>query len=120
MRLTFVETSNFTDIVYKYFINDNKFILFQNSLLENPERGAVMQGCGGLRKIRCNDARRGKGKRGGLRVIYLYIPEAHLILLLDVYDKEEQDNLSYKERKELASIADAYRQEVLKSLRKRG
>ena len=48
----------------------------QRELMNDPESGAVMPGCGGLRKIRIADPGRGKGKRGGARVIYLHVPEA--------------------------------------------
>jgi hypothetical protein len=44
----------------------------QNALLDNPEAGDVIEGTGGLRKVRHGDVRRGKGKRGGLRVIYFW------------------------------------------------
>ena len=64
-----------------------------------------MRGCGGLRKMRWPDPRRSKGKRGGLRIIYLHLPEAQIILFLKVYDKDEVDELTFDERKALAQIA---------------
>jgi mRNA-degrading endonuclease RelE of RelBE toxin-antitoxin system len=110
--LSFVETLGFIDVVYDYFGGDAEFAAFQESLLANPERGDVMPGCGGLRKTRWRDVRRGKGTRGGLRIIYLYVPDAAQVLLLDVYDKDETDDLSVSERRILASLAQAYRGEV--------
>jgi hypothetical protein len=49
------------------------------SSMENPEMGDVMPGTGGFRKVRWEDARRGKGKRGGLRVMYYYLAADHQI-----------------------------------------
>ena len=112
MKLSFVEALDFTDIVYKYFGRDTEFAAFQEALLSNPERGDVMPGCGGLRKARWRDIRRGKGTRGGLRIIYLYVREADRVLLLDVYDKNEADDLTPDEKSLLASLAHAYREEI--------
>lgn len=112
MKLSFVESSDFTSIVYVYFGNDAEFAAFQEALLANPERGDVIPGCGGLRKARWRDRRRGKGGRGGLRVIYLHVPEADRVLLLDVYDKDEADDLTSYEKRALKNLADSYRSEA--------
>ena len=117
MRLTFVEALEFTRIVYEYFGSDTEFATFQDALIANPERGNVMPGCGGLRKARWRDPRRGKGTRGGLRVIYLHVPKASRVLLVDVYDKDEADDLSAAEKKILSSLAQAYREELHKNSR---
>lgn len=60
-----------------------------------------MPECGGLRKLRWLDVRRGKGKRGGCRVLYLHHPTANRIDLLTVYDKGEQDNPSTEQKRQL-------------------
>lgn len=112
MKLSFVEALDFTEVVYEYFGNDANFVAFQEALLANAERGDVMPGCGGLRKTRWRDVRRRKGTRGGLRIIYLHVPEADRVLLLDVYDKDEVDDLTSSEKRLLASLAQAYRDEV--------
>ncbi|MDR6928665.1 hypothetical protein J2Y56_004727 [Pseudomonas sp. BE134] len=52
------------------YLDDDLFRSFQLELLRNPEAGDLIEGTGGLRKIRFRDQRRGKGKRGGIRVIY--------------------------------------------------
>ncbi len=112
MKTAFRETRNFTDAINDYFGGDAAYFPLQNFLGTNPELGAVMQGTGGLRKLRWPDPRRGKGKRGGLRIIYLYIPAARLIVLLDVYDKDEQDDLSTADKKAFAILAEAIRQQL--------
>jgi hypothetical protein len=70
----------------------------------DPECGEVMQGTGGFRKVRV--ARAGMGKRGGARVIYILRSESFPIFLVKAYAKNEKDNLTGKERNELAKRAD--------------
>ena len=71
MKLVFFETPLFTRLLADY-LNDESYQALQRMLLENPELGDVIPGTGGFRKVRWEDSRRGKGKRGGLRVIYYY------------------------------------------------
>jgi hypothetical protein len=69
-----------------------------------PECGEVMQGTGGFRKVRVG--RSGIGKRGGARVVYILRGEAFPIFLFTAYAKNEKDNLTKKERNQLAKRAD--------------
>lgn len=103
--MVFIESSNFTRSIDEY-LTDESYREFQLALILNPVAGKVMPGCGGLRKIRYTDPRRGKGKRGGLRIIYLFIPEQEWIFLLDIYGKDEKDDLSREEKRVLARLAD--------------
>jgi len=100
-------------VVSEYFGDDEGFWTFQRYLMENPTSGDVMRGTGSLRKVRWLDPRRGKGKRGGLRVIYLHLPEFDR-LLIDVYGKDEQDDLSPQDCKDLKALVEAYRQELIR------
>jgi hypothetical protein len=75
--------------------------------LENPEAGDVMPGAGGFRKIRWEDPRRGKGKRGGLRVIYCYLTAEHQIWLFTLYDKVEASDLTADEKNALKKAINA-------------
>ena len=106
MKVAFVELHGFTQVVTTYFVNDDNYARFQAALLAAPTAGQVMQSCGGLRKIRWADPRRGKGKRGGLRIIYLFVPEAERIYMFDVYDKDEAEDLTPDQRRVLALEAD--------------
>lgn len=72
-----------------------------------------MPGCGGFRKCRFSDPSRAKGKRGGLRLIYLYVSEAFRIDFVDVYGKDEKDDLTPREKKLLAGLAARMRQEAI-------
>ena len=110
--LLFVETTIFTERV-RELLNDETYHSFQNELVRNPETGTVMQGCGGLRKARIVEPRRGKGKRSGCRVIYLYIPEANRIDLLAVYSKDVQDDLTANQKKAMKALAEQARYEAL-------
>ncbi|MGE5609438.1 MAG: toxin [Bacillota bacterium] len=120
MRLTSVEMPWFTERL-RLRLDDESYRAFQNSLLANAEKGDVMPGCGGLRKVRFSDPSRGKGKRGGVRIIYLHIPEAFRIDLIDVYGKDEKDDLTPREKKVLAKLAAAAKAEAISAYkRKRG
>jgi putative transcriptional regulator len=115
----FVESRQFTARL-KEFLGAEAYRAFQNALQANPAQGRVMPGCGGLRKVRVEDSHRGKGKRGGARVIYLAIPEASRLDLLAIYGKNEKDDLSPAERKVLAAMARQARTEALMRSRKGG
>ena len=73
----------------------------QGDLLDNPERGRVVQGLAGIRKARAADPGRGKGKRGGFRYLYLYVIRKNHIHLLHLFDKDEQEDLHASERDDL-------------------
>jgi len=73
-----------------------------NYLAEHPSSGDIMQGTGGIRKLRWSA--HGKGKSGGVRVIYYYHNESIPLFLLTVFGKGEKANLSKSERNNLASF----------------
>ncbi len=120
MKGLIVETLDFTDVISKYFEEDEAYLHLQNFLLENPNAGDVIAGSGGIRKARWSDTRRKKGKRSGLRIIYLYLPEFERILLIDVYDKSEQDDLSARDRKAFKELVDGYRAQIKEKIGGRG
>lgn len=81
-------------------------------LAAHPESGAVMQGTGGLRKLRWGTGSRGKS--GGVRLIYYYYNAAMPLFMITVFAKSEKANLTKAERNELAKLAmvlrDTYKQ----------
>lgn len=111
----FIEALDFTATVKRYFGQDESYAEFQTHLAENPDLGAVIPGALPLRKLRWEDPRRGMGKRGGLRVIYIHIPEIRVLFLLDVYGKDEADDLTGEEKKELQAFA----KRLIESLKER-
>jgi len=114
MKATFVESTGFTESVCD-LMDDRAYAQLQRELMEEPDTGKVMPGCGGLRKIRIADPKRGKGKRGGARVVYLHVPEAKRFYMLDVYGKDEKDDLSPDEKKELRELAEQLKKEAIAS-----
>ena len=76
-------------------------------MLKNPEAGDVIEGTGGLRTLRHGDPRRGKGTRGGLRVIYYWWDGGRQFWLFTLYDKDEMENLSADEKKALKGMLKA-------------
>lgn len=88
----------------KDYLTDDQFVALQQLMLLDPEIGDVIKGSGGLRKMRLGDPRRGKGKRGGLRIIYYWWISAELFLLFAIYGKDEMDDLSPKELSLLATM----------------
>jgi hypothetical protein len=73
------------------------------ALVEDPERGAVIRRTGGFRKLRW--AARGKGKRGGARVVYYYAVSREVIYMVLAYGKGTKDDLTDAERAELKELA---------------
>ncbi len=73
-------------------------------LAAHPRAGVLMEGTGGVRKLRWG--RQGRGKSGGVRAIYYFHSEAMPLYLLTVFAKNEQANLTHAERNELAGLVD--------------
>jgi len=97
----FVETPIFTRLLRRY-LADDQYRLLQAALAIRPQAGAVIQGTAGLRKIRWGAE--GRGKSGGLRVIYYWVVDRDTILMLYLYDKAEQDDLSPSQARALRKI----------------
>ena len=86
----FIESPLFTKAMERY-LDDDEYAQLQAALNRNPESGVVVPGSGGVRKLRW--AAEGRGKRGGLRVIY-YLRLAHgHIWMLTVYGKNVRENI---------------------------
>lgn len=98
MNLVFFETPLFTRLLPDY-LNDQSYQDLQLALLENPTQGNLIAGTGGFRKLRWQDPRRGKGKRGGLRIIYYYLSADHQIWFFTIYDKDEATDLTAEEKR---------------------
>lgn len=103
MKALFVELPAFARYRSEY-LDDAGFQALQSSLMANPEMGDVIEGTGGLRKLRQGDPRRGKGKRGGLRVIYYWWDGKQQFWMFTLYDKDEMDDVSAKEKKALKEM----------------
>jgi mRNA-degrading endonuclease RelE of RelBE toxin-antitoxin system len=95
----FVETSVFTRRINDA-LSDDDYRLVQEALLRRPEQGDLIEGTGGVRKLRWREA--GRGKRGGLRLIYYWHAEREIILMLFLYRKSEQKDLTADQKRILA------------------
>ncbi len=109
--LTFVETTAFTKRLAALGLEESLREL-QLALLENPEAGDVEPGTGGLRKVRLGDPARGKGKRGGARVHYLWLAHKSVVYFLYVYSKNEADTLTAEQKRELRAVVALIKQTV--------
>ncbi|XKG35813.1 type II toxin-antitoxin system RelE/ParE family toxin [Idiomarina loihiensis] len=99
--MDFIETSIFKTQIEKLATNEELREL-QNELIAQPEKGSIITGTGGLRKVRM--AVGSQGKSGGLRVIY-YLAHAEKIYLVLAYPKSEKDNLTAREKSELKELS---------------
>lgn len=97
MEAIFIELAPFERYRASYF-TDDEFKEFQQFLLLNPRAGQVITHTGGLRKVRFIDAKRHKGKRSGVRIIYYWWEQYAWFLLFTLYDKDQQDDLSPSQR----------------------
>jgi len=98
----FVETSVFTRRITGA-LSDDEYRIVQEALLRRPEQGDLIEGTGGVRKLRWSEA--GRGKRGGLRLIYYWHVEGEVILMLFLYRKSEQKDLTADQKRILAKAA---------------
>jgi len=88
--ISFVETKLFTRLVSEY-LSDDEYSELQQALIRDPEAGAVIRGSSGVRKLRWGVA--GRGKRGGIRVIYFLRTPAGQIWMLTLYPKNVAESI---------------------------
>ncbi len=89
------------------YVDDEAFRVLQYVLMRNPVAGDPIQETGGLRKLRFADARRGKGKRGGLRVVYYWWEPGPEFWLFTLFDKDEMTDLRPQDRRALKAMVKA-------------
>lgn len=104
MRRTFVMTREFDKNWADMGLTDRELRSLQEELILNPEKGDLIQGTGGLRKLRI--AFEGRGKSGSGRVCYVDFAVYEKIYLITAYPKNEKENLSKAERNAIAKLID--------------
>ncbi len=110
MIRTFVETGIFKRLLDS--IGDSGLEkCIKDDILENPSCGAIISGTGGVRKFRVANAARGKGKRGGYRVLFLDLPKREVTYLMFIYDKDDLENISSEQKKSLKKIVERIKDE---------
>lgn len=102
MNRTFIEVPQFTRKWKELGLSDESLRELQNILLKNPKAGDTIQGTGGLRKIRI--PLENTGKRGGGRVLYVDIELKETIYFVNVYTKNEKDDLTEDEKKAFKAV----------------
>ena len=96
--MDFAELPAFTKRVIE-LLDDESYTFLQIALIEHPDAGKLIVHGAGLRKIRW--AGKGRGKRGGVRVIYYWANAAGRITMAEIYPKNEKENLSKAELENL-------------------
>jgi hypothetical protein len=111
MRRRFIEFPVFQREVERIDPQD-LLISIQSEIMKNPECGDIVQGAGGVRKVRIQDRIHGRGKRGSYRVIYLDFPHLALTYLITVYPKGVKDDLSSTEKKAIKALVAVLKKEL--------
>ena len=107
--MVFAEISAFTKTIFEC-LSSEEFRDLQNQLIRKPKSGKVIRGTGGARKIRY--AQKGRGKRGGIRVIYYYSETIEKIWFLAVYEKSKKSDLTSDDEKYLKYIIETLKSEA--------
>lgn len=108
---TFIEHPQFTRQISSLF-DDDEYRQLQTNLAVSPESGSVIPGLGGLRKLRWGA--KGKGKRGGARIIYLLIPKPGIFYLFYAYTKGDIEDMNSEQKKRLAKAVEQIKAEYSK------
>jgi hypothetical protein len=91
---------------------DSVLASIQRDLTENPLRGRIVPGLGGIRKGRASNPSRTKGKRGGFRYLYLYLERRSHIHLLFLLDKDEQEDADEEQRRQIRELVAQIKKEA--------
>jgi len=110
--LRFVRFPAFTRDWERFGLDGEDLRLLELEILENPTRAPVVQGTGGLRKVRYAGRKSAKGKSGAYRVCYVVYPEFGTIVLATVFGKNEKADLSSADRRAVAAVVEAFRAEL--------
>lgn len=94
----FIELRDFSESWERLGLDADDLLALQDAIMAGPQRPPVIPGTGGLRKIRFAPPSRNVGKRGAIRVCYVYFADPGLILLMLAYSKTEKDTLTPAEK----------------------
>ena len=115
IKRTFIEVPLFTKRWKEIGLSDEDLLALQIMLLKNPESGPVMEGTGGIRKVRF--ALENRGKSGSVRVCYTDFAEYEVTYLITAFTKNEQTNLSDEEKNVLKKLVKALKEKTAKNRR---
>ena len=112
--LDFVETRVFTREWKDLGLSDDDLFTLQITIMGDPKGSPPIAGTGGLRKLRFSPPRWRRGKRGALRVCYVYFEQYAIVLLVVVYAKGEKDSLSAREKRIIKRMIEEQEKELAK------
>lgn len=115
MIRTFIEVPLFTKRWREIGLGDSELQSLQIMLLKDPESGPVMEGTGGIRKVRF--PLKNQGKSGSIRVCYTDFAEYEVIYLITAFEKKEQENLTTEEKNVLRKLVKSLKEEAAKNRR---
>jgi hypothetical protein len=115
MIRTFIEVPLFSKRWKEIGLGDDELIKLQVMLLKDPESGPVMEGTGGIRKVRFPVAN--KGKSGSVRVCYTDFAEYEVIYLITAFEKSDKENLTSEEKIVLKKLVKSLKDEAAKNAR---
>lgn len=110
---TFIEVPLFSKRWKEIGLGDEELRILQIMLLKDPQSGPIMEGTGGIRKVRF--PLENKGKSGSVRVCYADFEEYEVIYLITAFTKDEQDNLTKEERNVLKKLVKSLKEEAAKN-----
>ena len=110
MTRTFIEVPIFTKRWQEIGLGDEELLTLQIMLLKDPESGPVMEGTGGIRKVRF--PMHNQGKSGSVRVCYTDFAEYEVTYLITAFTKKEQENLSDEEKCVLKKLVKSLKEEA--------
>lgn len=90
-------------------MDDAEYSRLQTALVLRPDLGDLIPGSGGLRKVRWSERGRGRGKRGGARVIYYWYESGGLVYLLFGYSKTGRDDLTEEQKRALRKLTGEFK-----------
>jgi hypothetical protein len=97
VRLSFIHLPGFVSECDRLGLGDEAIAELEWQIMERPESGKVLRGTGGLRKIRFAPGSWQRGKRGAIRVLYVYFVRAELVYFVTAFAKNEKGNISKAE-----------------------
>lgn len=106
--IRFIETPVFTRQIID-LLDEDEYAALQAALVFQPELGDLIPSTGGLRKVRWGESRRGRGKRGGVRVIYYWYVDESLVYFLIAYSKGQRDDLTTDQKRTLRRIVEEFK-----------
>jgi len=115
MTRTFIELPLFSKRWKEIGLGEEELEKLQVMLLKDPESGPVMEGTGGIRKVRF--PLKNRGKSGSVRVCYTDFSEYEVIYLITAFEKKEQENLSDEEKNVLKKLVKSLKDEISRNRR---